>query len=254
MSSIPSVRQVYDENARSWVRTSQVVLSDFTGRPAVLEELGDLRGAHVLDLGCGEGYVARLIADAGAASVHGIDVSAEMVAKARAATPPISRCAFSFAAGDATTANALPRDRFDRIIAVFMFNYVSCRRMRSTLEIARAHLGPGGRFVFSVPHPCFPFMREPASPFYFEPGSHDYFSGVDAEFEGHIWRRDGASLPVRCVHKTVSDYFDAIAAAGWPRVPKVRELRVTAEHVALDPGFFSPLLGYPLHMLFRLEA
>jgi SAM-dependent methyltransferase len=254
MSSIASTRQVYDDNARSWMRTGRVILSDFTGRPAILEELGELQGAHVLDLGCGEGYVARLVADAGAASVHGIDISPEMVAKARAATPPKSRCRFSFADGDATAANDLPRQWFDRIMAVFMFNYVSCQRMRDTLEIARSHLAPGGRFVFSVPHPCFPFMRAPASPFYFEPRLHDYFSGVDVQFEGHIWRRDGASVPVRCVHKTVSDYFDAIAATGWPHVPKVRELRVTPEHLALDPGFFSPLRGYPLHMLFRLEV
>jgi hypothetical protein len=31
-------------------------------------------------------------------------------------------------------------------------------------------------------------------------------------------------------------------------------LHVTAEHVALDPAFFMPLRGYPLHLLFRLEA
>jgi SAM-dependent methyltransferase len=235
------------------MRTGRVILSDFTGRPAVVKELGDLQGAHVLDLGCGEGYVARLVADAGAASVHGIDISPEMVAKAWASIPPRSRCAFSFAVGDASEVNDLPREQFDRIMAVFVFNYTSRQQMLSTLRIARAHLAPGGRFIFSVPHPCFPFMREPASPFYFEPGSYDYFSGVDVQFEGHIWRRDGGSVPVRCVHKTLSDYFDAIAAAGWPRVPKVRELHVTAEHVALDPTFFSPLLGYPLHMLFRLE-
>jgi SAM-dependent methyltransferase len=254
MSAIPSTRQVYDAHAQSWTRTGRVILSDFTARPAVLEELGDLQGAHVLDLGCGEGYVARLVADAGAASVHGIDTSPEMIVKAWAATPRESPCAFSFVADDATVSNALPRERFDRIMAVFLINYMSCERMRNTLEIARTHLAPGGRFVFTVPHPCFPFMRTPAPPFYFEPGPHDYFSGVDVQFEGHIWRRDGVSVPVRCVHKTLTDYFDAIAATGWPRLPKLRELRVTPEHIALDPGFFGSLVGYPLHMLFRLEA
>ena len=249
-----NTQQLYDQNAGSWVRTGPAILSDFTALPAVLEELGDLQGAHVLDLGCGEGYVARLVADAGAASVHGIDISTEMVARARAAIPPKSPCAFSFVTGDASLANDLPRERFDRIMAVFMLSYLSCRQMLDALRRARAHLAAGGRFVCVVPHPCFPFMREPASPLYVEPGPYDYFSGVDVWFEGRLWRRDGAMVPVRCVHKTFGDYFEAFADAGWPRVSKVRELGVTPQHVALDPAFFSPLLGYPLHLLFRLEV
>ena len=52
---------------------------DFTARPLVLQELAPLTGKHVLDLGCGEGYVARLVAQAGAQSVFGIDISSEMV-------------------------------------------------------------------------------------------------------------------------------------------------------------------------------
>ena len=37
----------------------------------------------VADLGCGEGYVARLVADAGASSVFGVYASSEMVRNAR---------------------------------------------------------------------------------------------------------------------------------------------------------------------------
>ena len=70
-----STEEIYDAHAQNWVREERMLLSDFTARPYVIEELSPLAGAHVLDLGCGEGYVARLAAEAGAASVTGIDMS-----------------------------------------------------------------------------------------------------------------------------------------------------------------------------------
>ena len=252
--SRPTTEAIYDANAGSWARRERVLLSDFTARPVVLDELGPLAGAHVLDLGCGEGYVARLVAESGAASVFGIDVSGEMVHHARNATPKSSPCPMEFAVGDASTFAAFPRDTFDRVMAVFLFNYLTRAQMTDVMRAARGRLSPGGRFVFTVPHPCFPYMREAAPPFFFATEGKSYFAGVDSTYEGKIWRRDGEGVPVRCVHKTFADYFTALAEAGFTGLPKVVELKVTDEHVAFDRAFFEPLHGYPLHVLFRLEA
>src|SRR5512133_1076108 len=46
--------------------------------------LGDVSGRRVLDLGCGGGQLAYYLAEAGAASVAGIDVSEQMLEVARA--------------------------------------------------------------------------------------------------------------------------------------------------------------------------
>ena len=56
---------MFDKNADQWARQEPMILSDFTARPLVLHELAPVAGKHVLDLGCGEGYVARLVAQAG---------------------------------------------------------------------------------------------------------------------------------------------------------------------------------------------
>lgn len=253
MSSL-STLDIYNAHAQSWVRKERILLSDFTARPYVMDELAPLAGTHVLDLGCGEGYVARLAAEAGAASVTGIDVSPEMVANALAAIPPEAACAFRFEAGDAASPLTGARDQFDRIMAVFLFNYLTRAQTLAVLKAARNRLAPKGVFVFTVPHPCFPYMRTPSAPFFFETEGHSYFDGVDTTYEGHIWRRDGAEVPVRCVHKTFADYFSLLGAAGWRSLPKLVELRVQPEHVTQDPAFFGPLVGFPLHVLFRLEA
>jgi SAM-dependent methyltransferase len=89
MTRDSSTEAIYDVHATRWSRKEPILLSDFTARPFVIRELGPLEGTHVLDLGCGEGYVARLAAEAGAASVFGVDISAEMVKSARLAMRPI---------------------------------------------------------------------------------------------------------------------------------------------------------------------
>ena len=51
--------------------------------PVMLDLCGDVRGQHMLDLGCGEGRFCRMLAERGA-SVTGIDPIAEMIAASRA--------------------------------------------------------------------------------------------------------------------------------------------------------------------------
>ena len=92
---------MFDQNADQWARQEPMILSDFTARPMVLQELAPLTGKHVLDLGCGEGYVARLVAQAGAQSVFGIDISSEMVERARRAASG-APCPMTFVSGNAT--------------------------------------------------------------------------------------------------------------------------------------------------------
>jgi hypothetical protein len=56
------------------------------------------------------------------------------------------------------------------------------------------------------------------------------------------------------MHKTFAHYFTALAAAGFRILPKVIELKVTEEHLALDRAFFEGAAGYPLQVLFRIDA
>jgi len=156
---------MFDQNADQWARQEPMILSDFTARPMVLQELAPLTGKHVLDLGCGEGYVARLVAQAGAQSVFGIDISIEMVGRARQAAANYAACSMTFGIGNATTFQEFPRTQFDRVIAVFMLSYLSCADMTAVFRTVRSRLAPGGRFIFAVPHPCLPYLRPRRSRF-----------------------------------------------------------------------------------------
>lgn len=243
-----SPKALYDAAASKWVRNEPVSLSDFTGRPAVLELCAPVGGARVLDLGCGEGYVARKLMRAGACEVVGVDLSGAMIDAARSeeARAPLG---VRYEQGDATDLAGFGDRSFDLVVAVFLFNYLANDAMLTCMREVHRVLSPGGRFVFAVPHPAFPFVRRDKSPpFYFDVGATGYFEGRDVRFAGRIWRRDGVPLDVQFTHKTIEDYFTAMGAAGFATLPVVRELHATAELRAQDPTFFGPLGDAPLHL------
>lgn len=240
--------KVYNDNAQKWLRLEPSSLSDFTGRPFVFDACGDVLARSVLDLGCGEGYCARELKRRGAGDYLGVDLSSNMIEAAQT-QEKTDQLGIEYQVGN--VAEFRPRRQFDLCIAVFLFNYLRVEDMQRVFSTVYDALEPQGQFVFSVPHPFFPFLRtDQTAPFYFEGDGKNYFSDVNQLFEGQIWKRSGEPLPVQCVHKTFGDYFDGLRSAGFSSMPKIKELTVTPELAAVDETFFSPLLNQPLHLLF----
>lgn len=96
----------------AWVRHADV--HDQQAEPfgrAVLDALGDLAGARVLDVGCGTGATTTQLIERGAAEVVGVDLSEPMIAAARAS---IRDACVEFAVGD-----VLELDRVGEFDVVF---------------------------------------------------------------------------------------------------------------------------------------
>lgn len=105
-----------------------------------------LQGAdRVLDVGTGEGQVARLAVDGGAGRVVGVDPTAAQVAVAqrRGGGPAYARAgAAALPFGDGS---------FDAVVACLVFEHI--RDVEDAIaEVARV-LVPGGRFLFFLNHP-----------------------------------------------------------------------------------------------------
>ncbi|EKQ67576.1 methylase involved in ubiquinone/menaquinone biosynthesis [Leptolyngbyaceae cyanobacterium JSC-12] len=247
-----STRDLYDKTASKWVRGEPSSLSDFTARPAILALCEPVSGLRVLDLGCGEGYCSRELRRRGARQVFGMDLSQGMIAAAR--SQEADDClGIHYEVGCATNLSQFGDRELDLVVAVFLFNYLTIEQTRQCMaEVARI-LQPGGQFIFSVPHPAFPYMRPAEYPFYFQVEGAGYFSQRDRQFPGRIWKRDGSWLDVQLVHKTLEDYFDALKAAGFSSMPTLRELKVQPDHVELDESFFKPLVDYPLHLAIQIS-
>lgn len=169
--------------------------------PLVAEHLAGRR--RVLDIGCGEGQLARRAAAAGA-EVVGVDPVAAQVrlATARGGGP-------SYLMGEAVR---LPfgSGRFDAVIACLVFEHLE-EPDDAIAEVARV-LAPGGRFLFMLNHPL---LQAPGSGWvddhileeqYWRVGSYLTDSVVDEEME------PGVVLPF--VHRPLSRYVNAMAAQG----------------------------------------
>jgi toxoflavin synthase len=243
---------LYNNNAASWVRDQPTSLSDFTARPAILSMCEPIQGLRILDLGCGEGYCSRELSRRGASSVRGIDLSQKMI-EAACAQEAKDCLGLHYETGCATDLSQFSDGEFDLVVAVFLFNYLNIAQMHQCMTEVRCTLRSGGRFIFSVPHPAFPYMRQADYPFYFQVNQKSYFSGRNNLFPGRIWKRDGSWLDVQLVHKTLQDYFEGLQNAGFSAMPTIKELHVTPEHLQIDPVFFEPLVDFPLHLAFQVS-
>jgi SAM-dependent methyltransferase len=199
----------WDRNAEFWVKIMRehrdryrTELSD----AAVLAAVGDPTGLDVLDVGCGEGYMARELARRGAVHVHGIDKAADLVAAARAIEMP----ALSFDEGDAAD---LPvgSGSFDLVLANHVLN--DLRDITGPInEFARV-LRPGGRFIALMLHPCFYGYRAERTEIRRTLPVEEYFGqrAIEQPFEV-----DGITSPAKTVTwvRPLEAYTEALTSSG----------------------------------------
>ena len=118
--------------------------------PVLLQVLGSVAGLRVLDLGCGNGYLARKLARQGA-KVTGVDSSARLIERAKALEGQ-SQLGITYHITDAANLEILDDDSFD--IAVSNMALMDIARADLAIREASRVLRPQGRFVASLSHPC----------------------------------------------------------------------------------------------------
>jgi len=111
------------------------------------EEAGP--GDTVLEVGCGTGWLSLLLAEAGVASVTGIDFSAEQIRLARSAAAR-SGAAVRFEVASVDDLLAEGRS-FDVIVMHAFLHHLSTAEIRDVLAGTRRLLAPGGRLVVLEP-------------------------------------------------------------------------------------------------------
>jgi 2-polyprenyl-3-methyl-5-hydroxy-6-metoxy-1,4-benzoquinol methylase len=75
----------YDANASFWVQIIREHRDKYRNEltdPAMLHAIGEPTGLEILDAGCGEGYLSRILAKKGA-NATGIDSSTKLIEAAR---------------------------------------------------------------------------------------------------------------------------------------------------------------------------
>ncbi len=179
------VGEYWNGNADAWTRLARAgydIYRDFVNTPAFFELLPDVAGRRVLDVGCGEGYNTRLLAERGA-RVVAIDIAERFIEYAIAEERRDPRgieyriasaveLPFDDASFDGGTAfmSLMDIPELDRVMA-------------ESFRVIR----PGGFFQFSITHPCFdtPFRRTVRDEYGTKIGVEvgDYWGKVDGRIE-----------------------------------------------------------------------
>jgi SAM-dependent methyltransferase len=222
--------------------------------PALVSVLGPVRGLRVLELACGNGYLARRLARAGAAQVVGVDSSVPTIARARSrerSHPSGAR----FEVGDVSRLSGFLDASFDRVVANMAL--MDVRDAASAIREAARVMAPDGRFVFSISHPCFDL--DDRSYWVVERGI-----GPGGAFADTIWRKvrgyreEVRTLtpwqlsPTRVVrtksyHRTLTTYSRLLREAGLA-ISRLEEPRPLPEMLRSSPQ--GPYIAeIPLHLV-----
>jgi len=159
-------------------------------------------GDRVLDIACGQGRMSRYLAALGA-DVVGVDISDAMLGKAREAGPG----GIAYLRGDVTRRPAWWDGRpFDGCTCELALMDID--DLAGTLSTVTTVLRPGGWFVASIVHPCFPGKERGQSS----------WPGEGYEREGW-WTSadhnpDGVRIRVGATHRKLSTVLNALLEAG----------------------------------------
>jgi 2-polyprenyl-3-methyl-5-hydroxy-6-metoxy-1,4-benzoquinol methylase len=166
---------------------------------ALLGLLGDVRGMRVLDLACGHGRIARELARRGGL-VTAVDISVNLLDRAQAAEAgqPLG---IRYARLNVTGDGVLAGERFDAVAC--NHGLADIDDLDGVLRTVSRVLAPGGRFVFSILHPCFPGWDADA------PSSWPHDGGYHAE---GWWLADNPGIRGRVGshHRTLSTYLNTL--------------------------------------------
>jgi len=174
--------------------------------PYLRAMLPPMSGQRVVDLGCGFGWFCRWAAEAGAASVLGIDLSEKMLERAEANTHD-ARVSYQRADLDVL---GLPAASFDVAYSSLALHYlVDLTRFLATVANS---LVPGGAFVFSIEHPIY---TAPLNPRFVDDDAGGVFWTLDHYMVEGSRTTDWLAPGVVKQHRTITTYIRSLQTAGF---------------------------------------
>ncbi|MDP0926475.1 class I SAM-dependent methyltransferase [Paracoccus onubensis] len=193
--------------------------------PAIRALLPDVTGKRIADLGCGFGWASRWFREQGAASILGIDLSRNMIERARADT---TDAAIEYRIADLDMLE-LPKASFDLVYSALTFHYV--RDFVRLSRMIHTALTAGGNLVFTIEHPIFMAATHPHW-IQDEDGRRTWpVNGYSLEGER---RTDWFAKGVLKHHRTLATTLNRLISAGFT-LRQIKEFAPTPEQIEAMP-------------------
>ncbi|HOX30578.1 MAG TPA: class I SAM-dependent methyltransferase [Candidatus Paceibacterota bacterium] len=226
------------DNADFWVKIIRENLDPFRLRltnKAVLEYFKGKIGLAVLDAGCGEGYLCRLLARKGH-KMRGIDLDPKLIAAAKAeeTKKPLK---IEYSVGNI---KKLPykNGAFDVVLSNHSINELDDPK-KALFEFSRV-LKPSGRIILFFLHPCFDLNPEDIK----EKFPQYYFQNVKITRKCFLVSGIMSPSSYSYLHLSLSEWTASIAKAGF-LIEKIEEPHPKIAEMEFDPwwkeNFKKPL-------------
>lgn len=142
--------RLYEAYATTHAGVSDATTAGHVYRRDIMPPLAGWPGARVLDVGCGQGGLVRLLLDDGY-DASGVDVSPEQVQLAHAAG--IS----TIVLGDFAEVLDAAQGSLDAVVATDLLEHLGKEQVLQLFDAVHTALRPGGRFIARTPNAVSPF-------------------------------------------------------------------------------------------------
>jgi ubiquinone/menaquinone biosynthesis C-methylase UbiE len=234
----------WNNNAHAWTvlsRAGHDIYRNHLNTPAFFEILPDIKGMKGIDIGCGEGYNTRLLADHGA-RMDAIDIAPRFIENAKALEKEYP-LGIHYCIGSATQ---LPYQNESFDFATSFMCLMDLPDLEKALSEAFRVIKPGGFFQFSIEHPCFktPYQKklknDKGVTYAYEIGN--YFSETNGEIEEWIFgdapeemKNKLSTFKVPTFHKTLSSWINSVIKTGFS-IEEIHEPYPTDEVLLQKPS------------------
>lgn len=200
----------FNKHAFKWHKNKPRHYGDFCGKPEAIEIAKKIgKGKVILDLGCGEGFYSRKMADF-AKKVIGIDNAKGMLDLAIEQEKREKR-GIDYRLGNVKNMNFIENSSIDICIGNYVVNYIETNELKKFYgEISRV-LKPGGSFILVLPHPYFWLALDFGESVSHKPKEFDYNKSRGIFFFVKTKTVDGDNVDIGMYHSRLEDHFDAIA-------------------------------------------
>lgn len=185
--------------------------------PAFVSMLGNIKNKKILDLGCGNGDLCKVLWQHGGA-VIGLDGGENMLKEAK---KNFSEC-FYILCDLMTNPIPFPVDYFDLVTAKMLLDVVASVETVSlqALKVLKSK----GLYAIEIPHPMRPYVKR----------NKNRYIGIDHYEDVVPGKIKFSSKNFSYYHRSISYYINTMIDIGFS-VRKVQEIRVNDEFVKLFP-------------------
>ena len=182
--------------------------------PVIFRFAGSVAGLSVLDAGCGNGYLCRLLAKKGA-RMAGVDLSKRLIEIAKQKENE-THLGIAYHKGSLCNLAMFKDEAFDIVVSNLVL--MDLPDLEKAFQELQRVLKKGGKLIFSIMHPC--FSSAPVRGSLRVPQDSDrkedwLYWKIDRYFDRslEIWGRIDWS-PVYSYHRPLADYINALIRNG----------------------------------------